>query len=416
MTIRQISTTLIVVVLLTSLNLLIFHSNPLEYTTHAENLGNTLRGETEEHFHGENNIPSLEVNYNSGNKEIWEDLLSLEKEIGTLVKNHKAINDRDATVIGFMLPASLNRIKQFVGSLRRTGYGGNIILGVKENDITNTDIKKYLDLHNVNVKIVQFADKCKYPYPNEDSWELNACPVQYPMLKIRWGRFALAYDWLMECITCTGPVFLADTYDVIFQGNPFGADAPEVRELQLFEEHSSRRTTNWIVDYYVKECKDIQFDKPMLCSGSIIGPRDGMLFYLSTMTKEMFEWMKNDKCRHSAPGDDMAVHNYLFYTNKLPMAKVIPHRTGTVSVIGSDASEFRRKYLEKLHAEGVDESEFPSIPYDGANENTWISPKYVYTDKDGYFINIGGTRSRVVHQFDRFGQPAEDFYHKRYAN
>jgi hypothetical protein len=33
----------------------------------------------------------------------------------------------------------------------------------------------------------------------------------------------------------------------------------------------------------------------------------------------------------------------------------------------------------------------------------WIGQEFGVTDADGYFTEFDGTRSRVVHQFDRYG-------------
>ena len=48
------------------------------------------------------------------------------------------------------------------------------------------------------------------------------------------------------------------------------------------------------------------------------------------------------------------------------------------------------------------------IAYPGATEEgrkLWIGLDYNFTDDEGYFTEADGTRSRVIHQYDRFGPP-----------
>eukprot|EP00041_Stephanoeca_diplocostata_P028997 m.844689 g.844689 ORF g.844689 m.844689 type:complete len:71 (-) comp23475_c0_seq36:1432-1644(-) len=35
----------------------------------------------------------------------------------------------------------------------------------------------------------------------------------------------------------------------------------------------------------------------------------------------------------------------------------------------------------------------------------WLDPKLNLTDDEGYITNLDGSRSGMVHQFDRFGHP-----------
>jgi len=44
------------------------------------------------------------------------------------------------------------------------------------------------------------------------------------------------------------------------------------------------------------------------------------------------------------------------------------------------------------------------LPFEGANEIRWIGEHFNLVDDEGYFTQIDGSRSRVIHQFDRFGR------------
>ena len=39
----------------------------------------------------------------------------------------------------------------------------------------------------------------------------------------------------------------------------------------------------------------------------------------------------------------------------------------------------------------------------------WLSPEYDLTDEQGFFVDFNGERSFVVHQYDRFGQPVDQW-------
>ena len=50
------------------------------------------------------------------------------------------------------------------------------------------------------------------------------------------------------------------------------------------------------------------------------------------------------------------------------------------------------------------------MPYEGSVWNTgdgkrWIGEKYNISDDEGWFTEADGSKSRVVHQWDRFGKP-----------
>ena len=55
---------------------------------------------------------------------------------------------------------------------------------------------------------------------------------------------------------------------------------------------------------------------------------------------------------------------------------------------------------------GLSHNDAFHTPLPGANDRTWISTDiFELTDEDGFFTDYDGTRSRVVHQWDRAGQP-----------
>ena len=345
--------------------------------------------------------------------------------------------DENAAVIGIATGYGLDTYQSFVGSLRKSGYKGNIILGVSPDIKPN--VEEYLLAKNVTMKKI-YKTECA---PTVTASE--GCAAPYPNVKIRWARFPLARDWLVECSTCSGPVLITDVRDAYFQDNPFGEGAPVVDSLQVFEENPIQTTEHWLVEWPVRECRGVTYAKPMLCSGTTIGTRDTMLQYLERMYDEMKAWTDDPKCHFQINGDDQSIHNYLFYSGKLPFAQAIPPRTGIVNTVGVDGSHvFEHGHMDKWTKQGKSRGEAREFPFDGATDKNWLgtlnkvsyelngktgsyviadgskfkleynwifnasSVSYTLIDEEGYFVNADGSRSRMIHQFDRFGPPFED--------
>lgn len=248
-----------------------------------------------------------------------------------------------ATVMGMATGYSTGVYKKFVGSLRNSGFKGNIILVVSESP--GAQVEQYLTKKGVTMKRLKKVP-CTHKIMEEGSIknghhkEIATCVHPYPHLKVRWGRFPLLRDYLKECEECTGPVLISDVRDTFFQRDPFGDGAPKVTGLQVFEEYKFQKTTHWLVKEPVSKCKGLDIDEIMLCSGTTIGTREAMIEYLGIMEQEMTEWMKDPKCCcNKMNGDDQSIHNYLFYTGRFPFAKAIKNRMGIVNTVGKQAGK-----------------------------------------------------------------------------
>jgi hypothetical protein len=300
----------------------------------------------------------------------------------------------------------------FVGSLRKTGYQGHIILGV--NDDIEESVLDYFKMRNVTPIIVSYSHctfepfyKTKEELKAETSSslvrDLTVCAEAYPDVKLRWAKYPMGIDWLEKCKTCTGPVMITDVRDVYFQYDPFGPGTPEVTGLQVFEEHPGVTTEHWLVDWPVGDCKGVHFKKPMLCSGTTVGTPEAMIKYLATMYKEMRRWIKDPKCRFKTMADDQSIHNWLFYNGDLEGAVAVKFREGIVNTVGFEGDKIFREN-EKRHQDEGDRH--PDVqPFPGATLRTWISTDYGITNEDGEFTNLDGTVSPVIHQYDRLGPP-----------
>ena len=123
-------------------------------------------------------------------------------------------------------------------------------------------------------------------------------------------------------------------------------------------------------------------------------------------SQEMKKWMSDPKCHFNNNGDDQSMHNYLFYTQQFPFAEAIPPRTGIVNTVGVDGSNIFEEAKKRKEKSGTDNI-FENVKT--VDEGLWMNSDgiefldYALTDKEGYFINADGKRSRVIHQYDRFG-------------
>ena len=312
-----------------------------------------------------------------------------------------------ATVMGMASGYGLSVYQRFVGSLRKAGFQGNVILGVAPD--VDPKILAYFRYRRVTPKILKWVN-CTYqstdPSDKTDIFARTTCSHPYPDIKIRWSRFPLQRDWLSECQTCTGPVLVMDVRDAYFQLDPFGPGSGPISGLQVFEEHPSQTTAHWLVKPIVQKCKGVEFVKPMLCSGTTIGTRAAMLKYLEIMYEEMKVWISTPTCRFNLNGDDQTIHNYLYYTGQLPFATAIPNRYGIVNTVGVEGSKIFKEKRKRYMDAGMPQGDAGAYPYDGATATTWIGPQYNVADESGMFTQHDGkTRSRVIHQFDRYGVP-----------
>jgi hypothetical protein len=125
------------------------------------------------------------------------------------------------SIIGLALYNNfLSGFRRLVGSLRATGYNGQILLGV--NPKLPKEEFEYLKRNNVTLYGVTTAD-CSASALNshhEHGIIRGKCSEDIPDLKLEWGRFEMARRWLHECELCTGWSLLIDTRDIFFQADP----------------------------------------------------------------------------------------------------------------------------------------------------------------------------------------------------
>jgi hypothetical protein len=325
-----------------------------------------------------------------------------------------------ATVIGLAANYNLESHQKFVGSLRYSGFQGQIILGI-ETAPNDDRIVPYLISQNVTIKNLTYVP-CSFANNEtiKKNPELRFCIHPYGDIKFRMSRFSLWRDWLDECTICTGPVLVTDFRDVVFQRNPFSSEyGSNVRGLQLFEDPIEIVTVAfWFTEWPIRSCRNVTYKGPMLCSGTVVGTRQAMLHYLNLMEKEVRYWFSKPNCRFDQmAGDDQAVHNYLYYSGQLPEAITIPFRqTGSIVVTISLLAEVMFANYSQATADGL----LPHRPYPGSTQDsnstttTWFGTEYNLTNKNGFIVDEDLTTvTPVLHQYDRFGSFYESWLQKQ---
>jgi len=212
-------------------------------------------------------------------------------EVGSGKKaSNEGWDSSKCAVTGIGVGYGLGEYKPFVGSLRSTGYKGHIILGIAEDAPSN--VIDYLTNQNVTIKKLKILppNECTHyniTTANRGIYYNSKCFEDYPDYKITWGRFAVTKDWITDCEDCTDGIMLTDVRDAYFQSDPFIYKKELQKPLMVFEElYPNLTNTHWLTDGPVRNCKDITIGAtPMLCSGSTMGSREGILNYLDTMKR-----------------------------------------------------------------------------------------------------------------------------------
>ena len=254
-------------------------------------------------------------------------------------------------------PRNIRTFRRLVGSLRSTGYDGHIILGVsdripmsEENYLIKMDVTMY------TVEMVSCDESISVGGEVKGNIR-GKCSRGLERLKLEWGRFEMCRQWLTVCTTCTGWTMVMDTRDVFFQATPFAAlgdAASSPKDLYFVEEiapHTSPdanpvrsfiagnfRNRAHTVPCYGKEHYEMYSQRPVLCSGTVLGTRAGMLRFLSVFVDEFYEnnAKANIKCRSPITTDQWTM-NWLYYNGAFghfDTTASLPWGTGPVQTVG----------------------------------------------------------------------------------
>ena len=322
---------------------------------------------------------------------------------------HRANPPGSNAIVGLAAyPNNMRTWVRLIGGLRQTGYDGHIIFGVHK-DIPDTE-QEYLKEMDVTYYSVQMVDCDESVVAIEANGNVpnirGKCAKGLERLNLEWGRFEMARQWLYACETCTGWSLVMDTRDVFFQADPFASLPPPAKSKEdlLFIEEVAKHTSpkpepsRWFEINNVRfrsrvgPCYGRNFtaflERPVLCSGTIIGTKNGIHRFLSILVHEFYanNQKKNQRCKAPHMTDQWNM-NYLYYTGKFgyyDRTTSLPWGTGPVLTIGKPC--VNNQLPNPNHSQN-DMVEFDNVT--GFILNNW--------EKDGSKARI----APVVHQFDR---------------
>jgi len=283
----------------------------------------------------------------------------------------------------------LRYYQRFVGTLRDAGYKGDIVLAVSPQRKMAPGVEDYLKQQNVvaypfEVECLK-KDNCKF------TDDFLGYPDPRPHRTFANIRYALYEYWLNYYKPCSY-IMILDFRDTFFQKDPFETFGYPIDkrtpkyELHVFAENFKVKNIKkcvynslWVGRCFGKPALEQLKDEAVLCSGSTLGSFAGIDHYVSTMLRSMDEV----QCWRKGIESDQGYQNYLFYNgyfNTVMGNATFNHQGhGVVNTIG--AMNGRR------------------VPKDqkGPLDTFWK-----IRDGQGYILNYDGSRSAVVHQWDRF--------------
>ncbi|MEO2176619.1 MAG: hypothetical protein ABGY96_21270 [bacterium] len=246
----------------------------------------------------------------------------------------------------------------FVGSLAATGFKGDIVIVVSENNYSDLNLSEIKD---------QYACLNFYTIQNLQEYRDINC-----------YRYRYYYEILQSQANKYDYVVLSDSRDVLFQRDiseyPFD---PETDMFFAEEEKLIKDcvfNSGWILDLFGQKTLEDLKSKVVLCSGTTVGKTHAIMNYLALMNKHVtnVEDEFHQRFGHLG-GVDQGIHNYIYYKNELPelAIKTMHNSENLFYTIGHVAKDdANRKFL----------------------------------NSESQFINKDGQLCYCIHQFDRLDE------------
>jgi hypothetical protein len=249
-------------------------------------------------------------------------------------------------VIGLAAGYSVDKIKPFVLSFRQHSQD-DILFVVDE---VSDDMEEFCERNQV------------YTFVPDEPLSRNTCQV---------NRYKIYLDCLSEYFLDVDNVLLADVRDVIFQSDPF-SEYPK-NTLEFFAEpelfKNCKHNAPWVAGIYGAERVQQIADQYVICSGTTMGTRSGMVEYLTVMVEEINRLADSGRLLYG--GEDQPVHNHLVYDNKFTDFSINQNGSGPIC--------------------------------------TMHHSKVLSFNRAGQLLNDDGTVIPVVHQYDRCGPMSVTF-------
>jgi hypothetical protein len=302
--------------------------------------------------------------------------MTVSKPTGLL---HRAAPNGHDSILGLTTYTSFLRgYRRFAGSLRKFGFTGHIILGVHPDMAPgDANLLKALDVTFYEVKNVA-CDQSISTKEEVRGTIRGKCAQGLETLKLEWARFELARQWLHDCIGCTGWSMVMDVRDSFFQADPFallpaalalnqkawtgrtglsclqqyfynssvdlyfveeiGPLSSPIKDKSRYFVAGNPRCTVHTEPCYGKNSVEPYRDRPVLCSGTVIGTRVGIMRFLNVLVDEFHHNNNNGNvlCRSPKTTDQWTM-NWLYYNGRFGypnQTMTLPYGVGPVLTVG----------------------------------------------------------------------------------
>ncbi len=247
-----------------------------------------------------------------------------------------------------------DKVIPFCKSARSSGFRGKVVIGVSK--LKGRGEKKRAHMFE----------------------KFNITAVHLESLKgAEWGQSICRYYAYLLLILShaseSDTVLLSDVRDVFFQDDPF-LSYPfgsvnfinSTTQLLLFSEglndisrkqatlRNTKGNFRWIKNIYGYKISNLFGDNPVLCSGTTMGTKSGMVYYTRAMLYEAHLCLRRNANKFDGKrghvcsgGADQGFHNYLYWNNKLNASVALLNAAGPVYTIGV----FRDKPVRSLNFE-----------------------------------------------------------------
>lgn len=275
----------------------------------------------------------------------------------------------------------------FLGSARKSGFEGDIVMAVEGGDGLTKEEKAVLIHYNAVVYEISH-DLCS------KATDSIFCGSEDERAPASVFRYFFYEKWAMNYNT-DSLLMLADFRDIVFQSDPFAYHKdswyPEY-QLSVFQEFHPNMVINRcrfnrkvMSECYGQEALRKYGPEVIVSSGAIIGSKDAVLVWshhVSSQLQEAPGRQVESTTRCITGGVDHAFVNWLVYGEKLRpffKTKVFAMGEGAVNSLGG------------LRPDTVE-----------ANITGSLDTFWHLLDEDGYIHNWTGERSPVVHQVEHF--------------
>jgi len=243
-------------------------------------------------------------------------------------------------VMGVAMGYSVEKIKPFIASLRQH-YDDYIVLVLPKVD---EPMEMFLNEYNV------------YSFIPDETMNISTVAID---------RERYYHDCITANFEDVEAILLADIRDIVFQDHPF-KNYPK-HDLEFFAEpeifKNCKHNSPWIAGVYGdNRVKEIE-NEYVICSGTTLGTRSGILKYLEIMIAEIERIEASG--RKLSGGEDQPVHNHLVYNNVFQNFRINHNGKGLVC--------------------------------------TMHHSKILTFNRKGILLNDDGTPIPIVHQYDRCG-------------